>query len=162
MHVRCIHVDVVRVGSGPLLADAHAQYARRRERNSHEAGRKLHAQHARRRERNTKQAETAPPAANPSTQHTQPARVITKIELSSYENRVSSFARRVVGDRLKKSGGEGLAGWLAGWLASLLGAMEAGRRIRRVRFCMHFCMPIDSVMKLNFTAPGSHLELRRA
>ena len=143
MHVRCIHVDVVRVGSGPLLADAHAQYARRRERN-------------------TKQAETAPPAANPSTQHTQPARVITKIELSSYENRVSSFARRVVGDRLKKSGGEGLAGWLAGWLASLLGAMEAGRRIRRVRFCMHFCMPIDSVMMHNFTAPGSHLELRRA
>ena len=50
----------------------------------------------------------------------------------------------------------------AGWLASLLGAMEAGRRIRRVRFCMHFCMPIDSVMKHNFTAPGSHLELRRA
>ena len=118
----------------------------------------IHAQYARRRERNTKQAETAPPAANPSTQHTQPARVITKIELSSYENRVSSFARRVVGDRLKKSGGEGLAGWLA----SLMGAMEAGRRIRRVRFCMHFCMPIDSVMKLNFTAPGSHLELRRA
>ena len=53
--------------------------------------------------------------------------------------------------------------WLAGWLAnSSHGAMEAVRRIRRVRFCMHFCMAVDSVMKLNFTAPGSHLELRRA
>ena len=75
MHMRCIHMDVVRVGSGPLLADAHPQYARRRERN-------------------TKQAETAPSAANPSTQHTQPARV-TKIEF-----RVS---QRRVGARLKKS-----------------------------------------------------------
>ena len=59
--------------------------------------------------------------------------------------------------------GSWLAGWLAGWLAnSSHGAMEAVRRIRRVRFCMHFCMAVDSVMKLNFTAPGSHLELRRA
>ena len=94
MHMRCIHVDVVRVGSGPLLADAHAQYARRRERN-------------------TKQAETAPPAANPSTQHTQPARVITKIELSSYENRVSSFAKACWRSAEKKLGGEGLAGWVS-------------------------------------------------
>ena len=97
------------MGSGPLLADAHAQYARRRERN-------------------TKQAETAPPAANPSTQHTQPARVITKIELSSYENRVSSFARRahVVGDRLKKSGGEGFAGKSPEVSWGLLGSHDGG------------------------------------
>ena len=57
------------------------------------------------------------------------------------------------------AGYPGLAGWLAN---SSHGAMEAVRRIRRVRFCMHFCMAVDSVMKLNFTAPGSHLELRRA
>ena len=50
---------------------------------------------------------------------------------------------------------------VAGW-PSLLGAMEAVRRIRRVRFCMHLRMAVDSVMKPNFAAPGSYLELQRA
>ena len=100
MHTRCIHMDVVRVGSGPLLADAHPQYARRRERN-------------------TKQAETAPSAANPSTQHTQPARV-TKIEF-----RVSQKACWRSAE--KKLGGEGLAGWV-----SLMARDDGGQHRRTI------------------------------
>ena len=52
--------------------------------------------------------------------------------------------------------------WLRRLELPVPSAMEAARRIRRVRFCMHFCMAVDSVMQLNFTAPGAHLELRRA
>ena len=52
--------------------------------------------------------------------------------------------------------------WLRRLELPVPSAMEAARRIRRVRFCMHFCMAVDSVMQLNFTALGAHLELRRA
>ena len=62
-------------------------------------------------------------------------------------------------NRAVGAGYPGLAGWLAN---SSHGAMEAVRRIRRVRFCMHLYMATDSVMKRNFAFPGSYLELQRA
>ena len=112
--------------------------------------------------RNTQRAETRNTQPTRNTQKTR-YRDTQKTRNTQRAKRVTNYEFRVsctsASWRSAKSSPWTDSGWLAGWLAGcLMGAMEAGRRIRRVRFCMHLYMATDSVMKQNFAFPGSYLE----
>ena len=90
-----------------------------------------------------------------NTRHTQKSCNTQHARVTKYEVRVSCVSASW--RSAKSSSWTDFGSW-----PSLMGAMQAVRRIRRVRFCMHLRMAVDSVMKPNFAALGSYLELQRA